>query len=78
VSRSQVVSNLRMSEFEQVGHGSGSLSSQKGVPEAQMASTLISLCGVRDYEQATRSNRCCLLLRILFLGVFQVRASKRT
>jgi len=37
-----------------------SLSSQEGVPENRMASSLISLCGLRDYEQA--SNKCCLLL----------------
>ena len=54
MSRSQVVSNLRMSEFERIGHGSGSLSSQEGVPEARMASTLISLCGLRDYVTMDR------------------------
>jgi len=52
-----VVSNLRMSEFERIGRGSGWLSSQKGVPEARMASTLISLCSVRDSVTMNRQPR---------------------
>jgi len=41
-----------------------------------MASSLISLCGLRDYEQAARSNRCCLLLIKEFFRFEPVKGHK--
>jgi len=67
---SQVASNLRLSQFKQIGHGvlPAPLPSGRG--------PVIGLCGLRDYEQATRSNRCCLLLMKEFLRFERVKGHK--